>query len=461
MKSKFYTIVFGVGCLLASNVIYAQWQPVGSVAFSAGQVNYTSTAVDKNGTPYIAYQDLNNGDGVTVQKFNGTSWVVVGSTNLSNGPATFISLAIDSASGTPYVAYQDSIYYASVTVQKFNGTNWVVLDSAGLTGNETDYVGLAVSGNGTPYIVFEDWTNNFKTTVMQFNGAHWATVGTPGFSAGEAEYQYIGVDHSGAIYVAYKDDNTTNNSITVNKFNGANWIAVGSTGFSGNGVESISLAFDSANTVYAAYGDFGATPTWGASVMKYAGGNWVQVGAQGFSPGEADYPFITISEHGAPVVIFSDEANAQKASVMAFNGTGWVNVGNADFSSSQADYTTIVADHNGNLYAGYVDYGNSHTTTVEKFAVATGIDEANNISALQVYPNPNNGVFQLHLQTSGPEQIQLTLFDVLGQRVWQQNVGEVSGEYNSAINILNGAPGIYILQVNTDSNTQNIKLQVK
>ena len=44
------------------------WVKVGSAGFSAGEVSYTSLAID-NDTPYVAYRDVANSDKTTVMNF--------------------------------------------------------------------------------------------------------------------------------------------------------------------------------------------------------------------------------------------------------------------------------------------------------------------------------------------------------------------------------------------------------
>ena len=90
---------------------------VGAAGFSAGEVEYTSLAIDSSGTPYLAFVDVANGNKATVMKYSGGSWVVVGTAGFSDCPAWYISLAIDSY-GTPYVAYAEGIT-PGVTVMCF------------------------------------------------------------------------------------------------------------------------------------------------------------------------------------------------------------------------------------------------------------------------------------------------------------------------------------------------------
>ena len=65
----------------------SSWIMVGSPGFSAGEVFFTTIAINTSGTPYVAYQDVGNSNKATVMKFNGSSWVNVGSPGFSAGNA--------------------------------------------------------------------------------------------------------------------------------------------------------------------------------------------------------------------------------------------------------------------------------------------------------------------------------------------------------------------------------------
>jgi hypothetical protein len=93
---------------------------VGNYGFSGDNANYISLTVDTTGTPYVAYESSNQL--LTVQKYNGSSWVAVGNGNITSEITTWVSLSMDIKTNTPYVAYQEGSY---IKVKKFDGTNWV------------------------------------------------------------------------------------------------------------------------------------------------------------------------------------------------------------------------------------------------------------------------------------------------------------------------------------------------
>ena len=249
------------------------WVNVGNADFSAGWVSETSLALNGSGAPYVAYQDLAHGYAASVVEYNGTNWETVGTAGFSAGGVSgYHWLAID-ASGTPYVAYSALSTTTlnsdgPVTVMKYNGTSWVNVGSAGFSAGVAYYTSIAIDGSGTPYVVYEDAANGYKATVMKYNGSSWVNVGSPGFSAGEAYFTSIAINGSGTLYVSYEDSSL--DKAVVMEFNGTDWVDVGTPGFSHGGVAFPSLAINGSGTVYVAYSDTLTSGVYGrATVMEY------------------------------------------------------------------------------------------------------------------------------------------------------------------------------------------------
>ncbi len=362
-------LVSAVGLPLIPAQAAGGWENVGPAGFSAGGVYYVSLTFNA-GTPYVAFQDVQNGSKASVMKFDGTDWVYVGSAGFSAGQASFVSLAFDS--GTPYVAYRDDANGRKASVMKFDALsgNWVNVGPAGFSTGEVYYAALAFDG-GTPFVAFQDRsTPDYKLTVMKFDAlsGNWVNVGPANFSPSVAYFISLAVD-SGRPYVAFQDRSTLGNKASVMKFDtlAGNWVNVGPVGFSDDSANSISLVFDN-GVPYMAYTGSSGSNVNKVSVMKFdaLAGNWVNVGATNFSdPGAGGVSLAFDS--GTPYVAFSDSlSNGYKARVMKFDGAYWVDVGAARFSPGMATYTSLAFD-SGIPYVAYSDYTNGQKASVMKF----------------------------------------------------------------------------------------------
>jgi LPXTG-site transpeptidase (sortase) family protein len=332
------------------------WQNIGSPNFSAGMIGYTSMTIDSSGTPYVAYADWGNSIKATVMKFNGTSWVNVGSAGFSAGVARWQSLVLDS-NDTPYLAYRDYGNGSRTTVMKFNGASWVPVGSVGFSSGVSSHQSLALDTNGIPYVAFRDAGNASKVTVMKFNGANWVNVGPAGFTPDQVLYTSLVLDSNNTPYVAFKDaDNAW--KVSVMKFNGASWELVGSAGFSAGAARnySLSMVIDGSDTLYVAFQDESNSNK--VTVMKFNGASWVNVGSAGFAAATDSMSKVyslslALDGSGAPFVSFSDAGNSSKATVMKFNGASWVNVGSAGFSAGGVDWASLALDGSGTPYVAF------------------------------------------------------------------------------------------------------------
>ena len=89
------------------------------------------------------------------------------------------------------------------------------------------------------------------------------------------------------------------------------------------------------------------------------------------------------------------------------------------------------------------------------------IDENDLGSALNVFPNPNNGEFELTVTLDNAANVSAVLVDARGQQVWNAEMGAVSGTASESINVTNNAAGVYFLKVTADDVTTVRKIVVK
>ncbi len=84
-------------------------------------------------------------------------------------------------------------------------------------------------------------------------------------------------------------------------------------------------------------------------------------------------------------------------------------------------------------------------SVVVDFVNCTGIDELNNNISANIYPNPNNGEFELELNAIDDDVVDIYVVNQLGAVVYNKESMEIRGEATIRINLENNASGIYQL----------------
>ncbi len=188
----------------------------------------------------------------------------------------------------------------------------------------------------------------------------WQYVGTAGF----VNYTCLAFDTDGQLYVAYSDGGNSYKA-TVMKFNGTSWVNIGNAGFSNGDVVYTDLVISPAGQPYIAYEDNGNGNE--ATVMKFDGNNWVDIGSGGLSDGIAWFTRLAFGPTGQPYVAYRDVENTSKATVRKFDGISWVNIGIPEFSAGHVWYVSLAFNPSGQPYVAYSDEANSFKATVMMF----------------------------------------------------------------------------------------------
>ena len=235
------------------------WVNVGPPNFTTANVSCTDIAIDHHGTPYVVYVDGSNYYKATVKKYDAitNSWLTVGGGGFSKWESKYTTIAI-SRNNTPYVAYQDLDTDSHATVMAFDGLNWYPVGSYGFSSAAVFSTDIALDTNSVPYVVFSDNAHGRKATVMKYNGTSWVNLGNAGFSDSMAECTTIAVGKSGVPYVAYSEGGILDSGgqATVMEYNGASWEPVCHNKISAGRAWYTSVAVDSYSTPYVAYMDY-------------------------------------------------------------------------------------------------------------------------------------------------------------------------------------------------------------
>ncbi len=198
------------------------WSDVGSPGFSSGTASSISLDVDSAGTPYVAFKEW--GFDNLVQKLSvmkkgaaDIKWVYVGGQYISSAEAEHISFKIGGSPAVPYVAYADYANGKKLTVKRFNGTTWDVVGTAGVSAGEATSISLFFNAAGEPSVAMADVGLAGKACVYKFNGATWDLFAI--LSDGAAGYVSAGYGN-GKPFVAFKDI-VNGNGVTVMTYEGA------------------------------------------------------------------------------------------------------------------------------------------------------------------------------------------------------------------------------------------------
>jgi len=93
-------------------------------------------------------------------------------------------------------------------------------------------------------------------------------------------------------------------------------------------------------------------------------------------------------------------------------------------------------------------------------STSVGILDDLGINDLQVYPNPNSGMFEVELETSSAMDVNLTVMNAQGQIIENRNE-RVASFLQTQFDLSGEAKGIYLLRVSTPKGAQTMQVMVQ
>ncbi len=124
--------------------------------------------------------------------------------------------------------------------------------------------------------------------------------------------------------------------------------------------------------------------------------------------------------------------------------------------------STIVAPSYTYLYTGNFNVTMRATNlagciceVTKRASATTGINSMANVSGINIYPNPNNGIFTV--TNADKQSMKVEVFNMIGSIVFSQT----SGAGLLPVNIEANASGIYLVKVTINGITSNIKITIE
>ena len=84
-----------------------------------------------------------------------------------------------------------------------------------------------------------------------------------------------------------------------------------------------------------------------------------------------------------------------------------------------------------------------------------------NIEELNIYPNPNSGLFKLQFKSNYTQDIFIKIFDELGKNIYKNTISNFKGNYINDVNILGLKPGVYYIQLVAENQISSQKIVIK
>lgn len=93
----------------------------------------------------------------------------------------------------------------------------------------------------------------------------------------------------------------------------------------------------------------------------------------------------------------------------------------------------------------------TNTTSQQVIVLATGLTENSNPLSVNVSPVPATSDLFLTVESNGLTHVRLLVFDMLGNTVKEENIGNVSGKWSKTIDVSTLPKGVYLLGIRHDN----------
>ena len=319
---------------------------------SGSDAQFPSVALDSSDNPTVAWVEYDGINNIYVQRFNGSSWVNVGSGMLSGSSASgsfafHPSLALD-GSGNPTLAWDESdgTNY-NIYVQRFNGSSWVTIGSGVLSGSSASFSpaafpSLALDSLGNPTVAWQEGDGSGNNLYVQkWTGSSWLPVGTTPLDislANDTSYASVSLVN-GSLTVAWQESEPLgfNYNLYVKRYVTNVFQPLGDAldNSTPQSATNASITRKSNNLPVVAWQEFDSTSN-NVYVKEWNGSAWNALGSavDRNLANNAENPSIAMQTTNRPIVAFQENNNVY---VRKWNNSSWANVSNSALDTVLSD----------------------------------------------------------------------------------------------------------------------------
>jgi Secretion system C-terminal sorting domain len=323
------------------------WYYLGDTGVSASSANFVSIAIDPlTNTPYIGYREMNQGR-MSVKYFANNQWNYLGTNGFSGAQTPNGCLLGINALGHKYAAFGNYENGNKLSVRKYNGTSWDTVGTPTISNGAGGPRKILFDSSNAIYVYA---FNGSVSTIYKFDGNNWLTpITNLSNSITDISFNKTSLLHSiTLINIGGK------NKPTLWQHNGINWAMVGPINFSTNNIGDAKLCFDTSNAPIVALLEADASNNYKVSVKKLVNNTWVYIGDSLFTPSNVQRIRLEISKDNIPFLSFISPIDSGKLCVMKYNGLGWVYAGKRGFTASEVSYQSMTIDTAGKPYIAFI-----------------------------------------------------------------------------------------------------------
>ena len=444
------------------------WVEIGEFAVYDPISSDVVMCIDNYDNIYVYYSD-DIEEGAVVKKYNGSDWEMVGGGTFAFHTQTGNpSMTVDD-SGNIWIAYFDGSSGLYVTCQKFDGTSWQVVGNPGFSYDEGMNTSIITDANDIPYVGNTGWYDT-ATRIYTYQQNNWEYTALTGsyqgaisnFTKDNFDNVYVSYTSGGEFYISQLDDNGDWND----------FVEQPPLSYSTNGVDQ-KADFEYFNgALYLLFNNYNSGNS--LTLLKYNMNPEIEVNPEEFvlemNSNEIFTDQFTISNIGSGTsdIDYSIDINY-------LSGNDWMTVdpefgvleeNETDVIDVTFDTTNlaeelfqceIVISYNNNEMVIPVSLTISETDTNDDTIIAT-------TKLIGNYPNPFNPTTTISFNLESDSDVSVEIYNLKGQKIkgfeiedWKSGINEIvwNGDDDSGKSV---ASGVYLYKLQAGEFSQTKKM---